>query len=55
MRPVNTLRLLCAVTIALGLAAPFVAAKAQPELGRVAAQAAGCDFVASRAANRSSL
>ena len=46
MRPVNALRLLCAVTIALSLAAPFAGANSQAQLDHAAAQAVGCDAVA---------
>ncbi|MCB9589441.1 MAG: hypothetical protein H6718_28770 [Polyangiaceae bacterium] len=46
MRPVNALRLLCAVTIALGLAAPFARAKSQVDVSYAAARAAGCDAAA---------
>ncbi len=50
MRPVNALRLVCALTIALGLAAPFASATSRRNMDTTAAQssAPGCEYVASR-------
>lgn len=47
MRPVNVIRLLCALTIAFGLAAPFTA-RSQPQVDSAAVPASGCDRVALR-------